>query len=814
MSNVDKLKKKAAEFEQKKQFDRALEVYLQIIEATGGNEDRDVTVFNRVGDLYLRLNKTDQAVNYYEQAVDLYTDGGYLNNAIALCNKILRHAPQRHQIYYKLGKISAKKGFNSDAKKNFLEYADRMHRAGKDTDAFKALQEFADLCPGQDDIRLMLADQLAKAGKNAEAIEQLQILHESLDSEGRTAEAEATVQRMKSLDPKVEPRRSKTPVKSDAGGLVFLDVGASPVKPMPKVAGRDVRRPATPPRRPATPPHVQPAPEIDQLQELEPLPDFEPINPESEPALHSEPALDTPTMEMEPQAEIEPEMEIESTPLPGLERTATGLDMHEASTAGEIEPAFDLSVGDVDISPLEGLESSADQSAFEIEPGLSIGAGVEGLMSSDSALGVTEPGLGEPLATEDPLAGLNILEDDRLYTEEAPARTAEAPPDVENDVPGIDSMELEIDHVQLHEEKVEEIDDEEEVDAPAAAHVEESDEEDAVEAREPEDDVLAEEEGEAEEEKREEEEEEEEEDREEERPAAKSSRPRLVEPTKSVEPARPKPVEPARPKPVESNRPRLVEESKQKLEPLRITRPKPKKGKTPVREETSSAQRQPVNPFMRQRPKTKPSPKAAPRVATPPAEVPRAATPKENPPQRSDDNFVDLGDWLREDRGPRSTRMVAQEDQHREEGEQADFTDMLEKFKAGVAANVDDEDFDSHYDLGIAYKEMGLIDEAIAEFQKALRGATQRIRAYEALGQCFIDRNEHDVAITVLGRALREPGMEDEDLIGVLYLLGFASEGSKKPRDAAAYYQRVFAIDIDFRDVSKRLKQMTKAASK
>jgi tetratricopeptide (TPR) repeat protein len=832
MSNVDKLKKKAAEFEQKKQFDRALEVYLQIIEATGGNEDRDVTVFNRVGDLYLRLNKTDQAVNYYEQAVDLYTDGGYLNNAIALCNKILRHAPQRHQIYYKLGKISAKKGFNSDAKKNFLEYADRMHRAGKDTDAFKALQEFADLCPGQDDIRLMLADQLAKAGKNAEAIEQLQILHESLDAEGRTAEAEATVQRMKSLDPKVEPRRSKTPVKSDAGGLVFLDVGASPVKPMPKVPGRDARRPATPPRRPATPPHVQPPPEIDQLQELEPLPDFEPINPESEPPLHSEPTLDTPTMEMEPQAEIEPEMEIDSAPIPGLERTSAGHDMHEASTAGEIEPAFDLSVGDVDISPLEGLESSADQSAFEIEPGLSLGnSGVEGLMSSDSALGVSEPGLGEPLATEDPLAGLNILEDDRLYTEETPEppHSAEPPADVENEVPGIDSMDLEMDHVQLHDEpetepapeprsvkrtpsrrpepvareqEVEEIEDEEEPEAPA--HVEESYEEEAVEARD-DDDVLAEEEEEQlEEEEKEEEETEDEE--EEARPAAKSSRPRLVEPTKSVEPPRAKPVEPTRP--------RLVEQSKPKLEPLRMTRPKPKKGKTPVREEASPGQRQPVNPFMRQRPKTKPSPKAPPRVATPPAEVPRAATPKENPPQRSDDNFVDLGDWLREDRGPRSTRMVAQEDQHREEGEQADFTDMLEKFKAGVAANVDDEDFDSHYDLGIAYKEMGLIDEAIAEFLMALRGATQRIRAYEALGQCFIDRNEHDVAITVLGRALREPGMEDEDLIGVLYLLGFASEGSKKPRDAAAYYQRVFAIDIDFRDVSKRLKQMTKAASK
>jgi tetratricopeptide (TPR) repeat protein len=258
--------------------------------------------------------------------------------------------------------------------------------------------------------------------------------------------------------------------------------------------------------------------------------------------------------------------------------------------------------------------------------------------------------------------------------------------------------------------------------------------------------------------------------------------------------------------------------AKKVVQPLRMTRPKPKKPKTPPRQEEPQppAQRQPVNPFMRQRPKSKsPSPKNAPRVATPPSEVPRAATPKENVAQSGgDDHFVDLGDWLREERGPRSTRMVAEEDHNRQEGEEADFTDMLEKFKAGVAANVDDEDFDSHYDLGVAYKEMGLIDEAVFEFQKALRGATQRIRAYEALGQCFIDRNEPDVAITVLGRALREPGMEDEDLIGVLYLLGFASEGSKKPRDAAAYYQRVFAIDIDFRDVSKRLKQMTKAAAK
>ncbi|MFL5525535.1 MAG: tetratricopeptide repeat protein [Gemmatimonadaceae bacterium] len=726
MSNVDKLKKKAAEFEQKKQFDRALEVYLQIIGHSEGQEDRDVTVYNRVGDLYLRLNKTDQAVNYYEQAVDLYTDGGYLNNAIALCNKILRHAPARHQIYYKLGKISAKKGFNSDAKKNFLEYADRMHRAGRDTDAFKALQEFADLCPGQDDIRLMLADQLAKAGKNAEAIEQLQILHESLDSEGRTAEAEATVQRIHSLDPGVEPRRSKTPVKRDSGGLVFLDVGGSPAKPRPKVEGfqRTSMMPE-PPARPRTPPHVQPSPEFEQLPDIEP-----------------------------DMSEL-PHLEIESNTMQGLETTAA---------PAEIEPAFDLSLDEPDAAPLAGLESVADPAQFVIDPEMSNGSmGLEGLISSQSDPSPHEPGLGEPLSTEDPLAGLNLLEDDRHFVHEPlvgsiPEASVGAEPvsdlaaSADTDVPEIETLDVQFEQPEPPDER------------RAATPVRQS--------THPTPPRLV-----------------------------SEHQPQVQEAEEDAE------IEEAPKAELKPSKPKLVE-------PLRITRPKPKKPKTPQRQATPAESRT-VNPFMRSRAKPKaPSPKAAPRIATPPAEVPRAATPKENPPARRDDNFVDLGDWLREERGPRSYRMVAQEDHNREEGEQADFTDMLEKFKAGVAANVDDEDFDSHYDLGIAYKEMGLIEEAIAEFQKALRGATQRIRAYEALGQCFIERNDYDTAITVLGRALREPGMEDEDLIGVLYLLGYSSEGSKKPRDAAAYYQRVFAIDIDFRDVSKRLKQMAKAAAK
>src|SRR5688572_11825992 len=259
MSNVAKLKKKAAEFEQKKQFDKALALYIQILdERSAEADDLDVALFNRVGDLLLRQGNVAEAVNYYEKAVDLYAETGFFNNAIALCNKILRQAPGRNSIYYKLGKISAKKGFASDAKQNFLEYADRMQKAGQIDEAFRALKEFADLCPDQDDVRLMLAEQLRKRERKGEAMEQLQSLYDKFESEGRTLEARATADRMRAIDPAAEPKApSQSQPAPKAGELVFLDVdyGDEPAKkpgrPGPPPPRAAPARPAAPPLRQA-----------------------------------------------------------------------------------------------------------------------------------------------------------------------------------------------------------------------------------------------------------------------------------------------------------------------------------------------------------------------------------------------------------------------------------------------------------------------------------------------------------------------------------------------------------------------------------
>src|SRR5690606_26588955 len=87
-------------------------------------------------------------------------------------------------------------------------------------------------------------------------------------------------------------------------------------------------------------------------------------------------------------------------------------------------------------------------------------------------------------------------------------------------------------------------------------------------------------------------------------------------------------------------------------------------------------------------------------------------------PSVSVDDYVDLGELLRAEglEPEETTRFVVPEEEPTGDEEQ-DFAEMLAQFKAKLAEHVPADDVASHYDLGLAFKEMGLIDEAIAQFQ-------------------------------------------------------------------------------------------------
>ena len=888
MSNVAKLKKKAAEFELKKDFGKALAVYVEILDNFAESADEvDVSLFNRVGDLMVRQGNVADAVDYYERAVDHYVEGGFYNNAIALCNKILRHSPGRASVYYKLGKISAHKGFVTDAKQNFLEYADRMQKSGNMNEAFRALKEFADLCPGQDDIRQMLADQLSKLDRKAEAVEQLQLLWQRYESEGRTAEAAATVQRMKAIDPTVEPQAGGTQRQARPADLVFLDLDEAPLNRALTPAPPGARRPPAP--RAPPPAAVADLPLLDsgygeEEEEAEPAAPppprvaYKPKAPAA-PAARAAPPPPPPVETLPPLVE---EIQSDAAPMAGFETTSLGEttasppDQAFSSGAPPQEPAaepelldFDSSAFDPTSSGSLGYEDTAAEPLFpeaqmlepiapeifgrnpDAEPSLLDGPphdpfGFEPISHDSSSLHIdlppsdalspetshlwepAEPPRGPRSSKE--LRDLDppILRSDALEVTDLSENGAASSDDsldiplVDFDVPsdgssldmtspfgssfnGASAPELRR-STQYAERSVEIL--QGGVDAEpenwglrrqlAEAMFESGDREGGI--RELEAAMVG-----------------------AERSGDLDLASAIAEEIARLDPETVRYHQ----KRVEyafrtNDKLRLIEaylalagallgtEQAEKARAVyqRVLDLAPNDIRAQAALESLALMEPPAPP-----PTPEPR-RSAPRVAS--SSAPRGKPAPEQPSlsaagAEGGAGFINLGDLLRDEAIPRSTRMVVEE-QEPTGDEEADFADMLKKFKQGIAENVEEGDYQSHYDLGVAFKEMGLVDEAIAEFQKALRSPTNRMPTYEALGNCFLEKEQHAIAATVLARALNEKGYTDDQLVGVLYLLGRASEALNRHEDALTYYQRVFVVDIEFRDVADRISEVERIA--
>jgi tetratricopeptide (TPR) repeat protein len=244
----------------------------------------------------------------------------------------------------------------------------------------------------------------------------------------------------------------------------------------------------------------------------------------------------------------------------------------------------------------------------------------------------------------------------------------------------------------------------------------------------------------------------------------------------------------------------------------------------------SPAPAQPTAPVAA--PAPKPAPSAAPAAPPPAAAVPKSppppppksaplppkATPApapSPPPKRartpvvSNDDFIDLGSLVRDEESrPRDTRMRVNRREPKDQDEQREFHEILEQFKRGIDQNLDSDDYQSHYDLGVAFKEMGLLDEAISEFQKALRAPEGRLRTSEALGIAFFEKGQYPACESVLRKAVESLDESDEAKIGLLYWLGRASEALGKEADAIASYERAMVVDIRFLDLSQRMQRL------
>lgn len=613
--NIEKLKEQARGYELSAEWERAIQVYLDVLSRSDGDEETELPLFNRVGDLYLRLGRLDEAVNYYERAAERYADVGLGNTAIALCSKALRYRPNRIALYKRLGQLSAQQGFLTDARKWFLEYAERMQRLGQLDDAFSALAEFANLS-GDAEVHELLARRLLAHDRTADGIAALTRAYAIRARQGNAEAAEALKAEILALDPNADLEEAELVGATVDAGSTYSSAGS---------AAEDGTA--------------------------------------------------------------------------GGDSDSTGWEVGDVAADSWSDPE---STGPVD------ADVAIYASAAASELGLETAADSAGLSTPDD----TAASGGE----EDPLPLIYYPDDDGHEAAGADIATpisGPAEPAVLTEARELVTGGRESEAIQLLTEAHQRLAVDEDWAGALAAVAElirlSPADLDAARARveyaarlnSPTELVLA-----------------------------------LVSLADCLE--------------------RLGARSKAAVAYARVLEMDPNN------------------------------------------EAAREASAR-------------LGSLMKRHTGKSGDDGAARfriAEQPRSGDDARDFAEMLAQFKAKVSEHVGVDDPDSHFDLGLAYREMGLIEEAINEFQIVLRGGEQRLKVYEELGHCYMLVGRHNIAEKILERALQLPHGTETELAGIYYHLGRCQENLGRPDRAKEMYLRAIELDGGLGDAAERVARL------
>ena len=141
------------------------------------------------------------------------------------------------------------------------------------------------------------------------------------------------------------------------------------------------------------------------------------------------------------------------------------------------------------------------------------------------------------------------------------------------------------------------------------------------------------------------------------------------------------------------------------------------------------------------------------------------------------------------------------------------FGELKQELEEGNSSGAD-EDPETHYNLGVAFREMGLMDEAIGEFQKVCQSAehghafSQIMQTYTWLAQCFLDKGVPEAAVRWYERALKLPNLDAETKTALHYELGSSLESAGDKPAALNNFLEVYGSNIEYRDVSERIKAL------
>jgi pilus assembly protein FimV len=195
--NKRKILESAQKHLQRGALDKALEDYRTLLKA----DPHDSNVLLKVGDLYLKQGKRDEAINSYLRVAQQFTRDGFDAKAVALYKQISRLDPKRHDVCVPLADLYARMGLVPDAIAALQTAADAAYRGGDKDGALELLRRMASLDPANTQSRLKVAELFAKEHRSAEAVAEYQAVADELERRGEHEERIKVLERLLAVEP-------------------------------------------------------------------------------------------------------------------------------------------------------------------------------------------------------------------------------------------------------------------------------------------------------------------------------------------------------------------------------------------------------------------------------------------------------------------------------------------------------------------------------------------------------------------------------------------------------------------------------------
>ncbi len=157
---------------------------------------------------------------------------------------------------------------------------------------------------------------------------------------------------------------------------------------------------------------------------------------------------------------------------------------------------------------------------------------------------------------------------------------------------------------------------------------------------------------------------------------------------------------------------------------------------------------------------------------------------------------------------------VSQETPESESDNTKSYENFRDELGLSESEDEDDDGYENHYHHAVAYQEMGLMEEAIREFQHAVNavrpddGTNRFLNCCTLLGLCFMEKGMPNLGVVWFQKAFESENLTSDEENGIRYELANALEAGGEFEHAMDEFERIYSIDVDFRDVGRRIEQL------